>query len=313
VAWVNTLAAQKDAAGGSPIFKAGDEMNKPIVCVITIFIALPLSARGQDCCGPGGGGATTVFAVAGNGSPGYRINNVRRYAYNARRSGFTAGLETGGSQAGISPRLEYSASFGSFDVYGGVFYSAFFDKPHSRQVDASENIAWRLAPDKDSRLVFRIDNEDLVVFFPDTVIFAYAALDPGVTYSRAFGFGDLSLSLGFPALIKPERGLNAYLALGYEHPVGLGASLCPRFSMTPGALYNGVTLTLSFAWDAFFAKAAFVVNGDFSGLDIRPYAEFAVGNVVLWAGAEFGGLGGTDVSINPFLGAGYHFLTRRKK
>jgi hypothetical protein len=303
-------------AGGFPqFFKAAYTMNKSIVCIT--FMVLPLFAYGQDCCGPGGGGGTSTFAaVAGNEDQNYRMRSARHYSNSARHPGLTAGLETGGindkSQANISPRLEYSGSWeagflGSFDVYGGAFYSVFFDKPHSHQIDVAENIAWRLAPDKNSRLVFRVDNEDLAVFFPDTVIFAYATLDPSVSYSRAFGFGDLSLSLGFPVLIKPENGLNTYFTAGYEHPIGLGISICPRFLLIPDTVYGGITFTLSFAWDTFFVKAAFVVNEDCSACDIRPYAEFTLGRLIFWAGAEFGGLGENDVSINPFVGTGYHF------
>ena len=289
-------------------------MNKGMACIITCVL-IPVLGYGQDCCGPGGGGGSGALApaavLAGSGDYVYRLKNVRPYAYSARRPGFTAGLETGGirdgGEANVSPRLEYSGSFGSFDVYGGAFYSAFFARPHSHQVDLAENIAWRFALDEDFRFTFRLDNEDLVVFFPDKAVFAYAALDPSLDCSRAFAFGDLSLALGFPVLVKPEDGLNSWLALGYEHPIGLGVSICPRLSVVPEALYSGTTFTLSFAWDAFFARAAVVVNGDFSACDIRPYAEFALGRVIFWAGAEFGGPGSGDVSISPFIGAGYHF------
>jgi hypothetical protein len=288
-------------------------MSKSLVIII-VFITLPVFIRAQDCCGPGGGGgggAPSVPSVAGSGDYVYRLKNVRHYAYSARHPGFTAGLETGGitdgGETNISPRFEYAGSFGSFDVYGAAFYTVFFEKLHSHQADFAENIAWRLAPDEDSRMVFRLDNEDLVVFFPDKAVFAYAALDPGATYSRAFGFGDLSLSAGFPVLIKPEGGLNSYITLGYEHPIGLSVSLCPRLTLVPNVLYSGTTLTLGFAWDKFFAKAAFVVNNDFSVVDIRPYAEFTLGHTVFHAGADFGGIGTDDISVNPFIGAGYHF------
>jgi hypothetical protein len=275
---------------------------------------------GQDCCGPGGGGGggnlASASAVVGSGDYTYRLKNVRRYAYSTRHPGLTAGLEGGGIMDGgganISPRLEYqgsweASSLGSFDVYGGAFYSVFFDKPHSHQADLAENIAWRFSPDEDSRLVFRVDNEDLVVFFPDTVTFAYAVLDPSLSYSRAFGFGDISLSAGFPVLFKPESGLNSWFCLDYEHPVGLGVSVCPRLALLPGTEYSGTTVTLSFAWDRFFAKAAFVANKDFTSLGISPYAEFTLGHAIFWAGAEFSALGSEDVSISPFLGIGYHF------
>jgi hypothetical protein len=292
-------------------------MNKRLVRIT--FMLLPLFAYTQDCCGPGGGGggaATISAAVAGSGDYIYRLKNVRYYAYSARHPGFTAGLEGGGisdgTEAAVSPRLEYQGSWGagalgSFDVYGAAFYTVFFEKPYSHQADLAENIAWRLAPDEKSRLVFRLDNEDLAVFFPDTAILAYAALEPGAAYSRAFGFGDLSLSAGFPVLFKPDSSLASWLALSYEHPVGLSVSISPRFALVPDTLYNGTTLALSFAWDRFFAKAVFVVNDDYSAWDIRPYAEFTLGHVVLWAGAEFGSIGTDTVSTNQFLGAGYHF------
>jgi hypothetical protein len=277
---------------------------------IIIFIFFTAFIYSQDCCGPGGGGGSSFFAAAGNGVQDYRIKNVRHYAYSARHPGFIVGVEGGGitdaTQANITPRLEYANSFGSFDVYGAAFYSVFVDKPHSHQADLAENIAWRLAPGENSRLTLRLDNEDLAIFFPDRVIFAYAALDPSVTYSHALIFGDVSLSVGLPVCIKPESGLNSYATLGYEHPIGLSVSICPRLALVPDVLYSGTTFTLGFAWNKFFAKAAFVVNGDFTACDIRPYAEFTLGHVVLWAGAEFGGLGG-DVSISPFIGAACHF------
>jgi hypothetical protein len=272
---------------------------------------LPLSARAQDCCGPGGGGGAAVFDAAENAGAEYRLKNARRYAYSMRHPGFTAGLEAGGItdrvDANLSPHIEYSGSFGSIDLYAAVFYSAFFGKPHSHQLDAAVNVAWRLAPDESSRLVFRLDAEDLAVFFPDDVVYAYAAREPGVSYSRAFWFGDLSLSLGFPVLLEGDGGLNSYATLGYEHPIGLGVSARPRLSLIPDAEYSGSTLTLTFAWDTFFVKAAFIMNGDSSACNVRPYLEYTAGHVVLWGGVEFDGLGETDVSVNPFLGAGYNF------
>lgn len=293
-------------------------MSKRLVMII-VFTALPFFIYAQDCCGPGGGGgggAPAISAVTGVGDYIYRLKSVRHYAYSARHPGFVAGVETGGitdgGEANISPRIEYQGSLaagglGSFEVYGAAFYSVFFEKPHSHQIDLSENIAWRLAPDEDSRLVVRVDNEDLVVFFPDKATFAYAVLDPSLAYSRAFGFGDLSLSAGFPVLFKPETGLNSWFCLGYEHPIGLGLSVCPRLALLPDTQYSGTTFTLTFAWDAFFAKAAFVVNEDFTALSISPYAEFTLGHIFFWARADFGGLGSGDISASPFIGAAYHF------
>jgi hypothetical protein len=278
-----------------------------------MFTALSLPAYAQDCCGPGdgGGGASAVASAGKSGEYLYRLKNVRRYTRSSRRPGFVLGLEAGGiagnRDAAISPRLEYSGSLGNFDLYGAAFYSVFADQPHSHQADLAGNIAWRFAPDKNSRLIFRLDSENLAVFFPDRAVFAYAALDPGAAYSHAFAFGDISLSLGLPVFIKPEGGLNSWLALAYESPVGLSFSLCPRLALVPEARYQGTTLALGFAWDRFLAKAAFAANESFTAWDIRPYAEFVLGHVVLWAGAEVGGVGTDAVSASPFAGAGYLF------
>ncbi|MDR2447532.1 MAG: hypothetical protein LBD58_09665 [Treponema sp.] len=290
-----------------------------IIAIIIAFMATPVFVRAQDCCGPGGGdggGSPAIAAVAESGGYVYRLKNVRHYAYSARHPGLIAGIEGGGitdgGNANISPRLERhvsvgAGSLGSFDMYGGAFYTVFFEKPHSHQLDLAGNIAWRLAPDEDSRLAFRLDNEYLAVFFPDKMIFAYAVLDAGAAYSRVFGFGDISVSAGFPVLFKPESGLDSWLALGYEHPIGLGVSVCPRLALLPDAEYSGTAFTLSFAWDRFFVKAAFAANRDFTAFSISPYAEFALGHIFFWAGADFGGLGSGDVSASPFIGAAYCF------
>ena len=242
------------------------------MCVIPVCIAFPFFTYAQDCCGPGGGGgggAAPVSALVGSGDYIYRLKSVRHYAYSARHPGFTVGAEIGGitdkGEASSTPRLEWQDSLaagvlGSFDIYGAAFYSVFFGKPHSHQLDLSENIAWRFAPDEDSRLIVPLDNEDLVVFFPDKASFAYAVLDPSLAYSHAFGFGDISLSTGFPVLFKPESGLNSWFCLGYEHPIGISVSVCPRLALLPDSQYNGTTFTLTFAWDAFFMKTAFVAN-----------------------------------------------------
>lgn len=75
-------------------------MNKGMACIITCVL-IPVLGYGQDCCGPGGGGGSGALApaavLAGSGDYVYRLKNVRPYAYSARRPGFTAGLETGGS------------------------------------------------------------------------------------------------------------------------------------------------------------------------------------------------------------------------
>jgi len=289
--------------------------------LVILYFSLPVLVQAQDCCGPGGGGGGYQFSPSedGGGSEHYRLKGVRHYAYSGRHPGFTTSLESSGltdkSKIGFTPRLEYFTSLqanerNSFEIYGVAFYTVFIDVPYSHQIDISENVAWRFAVTENSRFIFRIDNEDLIVFFPKESGLKYAVIDPSVGYTVALGFGDLSCNAGFPVSFpadkKPETGFSSWVCLGYEHPIGLGVSLCPRFALSSDASYSGTTLNLTFAWDNFFAKAALLTNKDFTVFQIRPYAEYTLKHFVFWAGVDLDGIG-EEFSASPFIGFGYNF------
>jgi len=294
-----------------------------ILPLIILYFSLPILGQAQDCCGPGGGGGGTQFISSGKNGDGsnvnsvhYRLKGVRHYAYSGRHPGFLTGLESTGftdkSQASFTPRLEYFTALqanerNSFEIYGAVFYTVFIDAPYSHQADISENIAWRFAVTENSRFVLRIDNENLFVYFPKESGIKYAVTDPSVGYAAAFSFGDISLNVGFPVSVKPDTSFSSWACLGYEHPIGLGVSLCPRFALSPDASYSGTTLNLTFAWDNFFAKAALLANKDFTVFLIRPYAEYTRKNFVFWAGVDLDGIGKGEFSASPFIGLGYNF------
>jgi hypothetical protein len=107
--------------------------------------------------------------------------------------------------------------------------------------------------------------------------------------------------------IKPETNFLSWACIGYEHPIGLGVSVCPRFALAPEASYTGSTLTLTFAWDSFYAKAALLTNGDFTAFHLRPYAEYTLKHLVFWAGVDLNNIGKEEFSTSPFIGIGYNF------
>ena len=288
--------------------------------LVILFFLLPFFGYAQDCCGPGGdGGGIQFSSSSGKGRVGYRLKGVRHYSYSGRHPGFTAGVESAGltdkSQIGFTPRLEYFKSLqaderNSFDIYGAAFYTVFIDVPYSHQIDFCENIAWRFAVTENSRFVFRIDNENLVVFFPKDSGFKYSVIDPNIGYITALSFGDISFYAGFPVCIKPETGFLSWACVGYEHPIGLGVSICPRFALSPDASYTGTTLTLTFAWDSFYAKMALLANGrngDDTVFHIQPYFEYTLNHFVFWAGVDLYSLGKEEFSASPFIGLGYNF------
>jgi hypothetical protein len=277
-----------------------------------IFILFPAFSYAQDCCGPGGGGGGLLWPSSSEGGTHYRIKGVRHYSYSLRHPGFKAGLESGSitdlSTANFTPRLEYSNTFGSLEIYGGLFYTFFLDAPYSHQIDLCENISWKIAPADNTRLVFRLDNENIFVFFPEESGFKYSAVDPSAAWNAAFDFGDIMFSAGFPVIVTKESGQSGiWFCAGYEHPIGLSISLCPMFLLLPDAIYNGTTLTLSFVWDTFFVKAALLVNKDISDFQIHSYLEYTVKHIVLWGGVKMSGIGKDDFFANLFVGAGYNF------
>jgi len=285
-----------------------------------VFITIVLNpdfAYTQACCGPGGAGGGTPFFVSGGGSGvGYRLKTVRHYAYSARHPGFMTGLESAGltdkSEVGFTPRLEYFRSLEAndrsiFDIYGGAFYTVFLYAPHSHQINLSENIAWRFVLTKNSRLVLRVDNENLAVFFPEESGIKYAVTAPSVMYSIALGFGDISVYAGFPVTVEPETRFASWAALEYEHPIGLGVSFSPYFDVSKRVSYSGITFTAFFAYNSFYAKAALPTNGDFTTFKIQPYLEYTLRNFVFWGGAELSIQPDDKFSANPFVGLAYNF------
>jgi len=317
--------------------------NRKIVNVFLLVFFLfliPVLTYAQDCCGPsGGGGGSNFFPDDDDDDNGeknvhYRLKNVRHYTYTGRHPGFTVGLESAGlaggkSETNFTPRLEYYKSLwanerNGFDLYGAVFYTAYIDAPYSHQIDFCENIAWRFSITDKSRLIVRVDNENLFVYFPTESGFKYSVVDPSVGYVHALSFGDLSVHLGFPVYIKPETGLYTWASFGYEHPIGFGVSVCPRFVLIPtdgtskdgtskdgtsNASYSGITLNFTFIWDKFFAKMAFLINEgkDSKVFILQPYFEYTLKNIVFWAGVDLYNLGNEKFSTNLFLGVGYNF------
>jgi hypothetical protein len=279
-----------------------------ILPLVILFLSLPFLGHAADCCGPGGGGGGNQFSSS-DSDANYRLKDVRHYTYGARHSGFSLGLESSDS---ITPRIEYYTTLqanekNGFNLYGALYYSVYPDEPYSHQADLCENIAWRLTTSDNSRLTVRIDNETLFLYFPEDTGVKYAVLDPSIAFAYAFGFGDISVSAGFP-INMTETLYNSWACVGYEHPIGLGISICPQFSMSPESSYSGTTFTLTFAWDSLFSRVALLTNEDFSVISLRPYVEYTTLNdFFFWAGIDLFNIGKKEFFVSPFIGIGYNF------
>jgi hypothetical protein len=278
--------------------------------LLPLIFAPPVFVSGQDCCAPGGGLSAQIEK---NASGGNRLVFPRRYRTRKHHPGIDAGVEAGFADASdaktslVTPRLEYNGVLGDFDFYGAAFYSAASGHPVSQQADFAENIGYTLNLPGVSALTFRLDNEDIVTFAPGSPDFAYGTAAPSLTYGKTFDFGGLTVETGLPIGYRPDFLLASYFTLGYEHSSGFKTGISANFAVSPEQSYSGTALTLTYAREWFYITAAFSADRDFKTFGIRPYLEFFISRFTLWAGAEFGGLGGETFAISPYMGAKYNF------
>jgi hypothetical protein len=278
--------------------------------LLPLIFAPPVSVHGQDCCAPGGGLTARIAESAAGG--GRQLVFPRRYRTRKHHLGIDAGAEAGFTDASdaktsfATPRLEYNGVWGGFDFYGAAFYTAASGHPVSHQADFAENIGYTLNLPGVSALTFRLDNEDIVTFAPGSPEFAYGAVTPSLAYGKTFDFGGLTLEAGFPIGYRPDFLPASYFTLGYEHASGFKAGISAHFAVSPEQSYSGTALTLAYAREWFYGTVALSADRDFKTFGIRPYLEFFISRFTLWAGAEFGGLGG-EFAISPYAGAKYTF------
>ncbi|MDR1932787.1 MAG: hypothetical protein LBQ57_08215 [Spirochaetales bacterium] len=274
-----------------------------------LLVLPPFFALSQDCCAPGGAGLAVQLVEKGE----YHLKFPRRYQTRKHHLGIDLGTEAGFEEsteknvADITTRLEYNGLLGDLDMYGAFFYTASFDNPAARQLDAAENIAYTLNRPGVSALTFRLDNEDILTLSPENPAFGYGALEPGVLYGKQFDFGGLSAETGLPLGYEPDFRLGSYFTLGYEHSSGFKAGISANFAIKPDKAYAATVLTLTYDHELFYAAIAIRTDKEFKTYGIRPYTEFFIRRFTLWTGADFGGLGTDKIAISPFAGGKYNF------
>jgi hypothetical protein len=278
--------------------------------LLPLIFAPPVFISAQDCCAPGGG---LTALIAKDASGGGRLVFPRRYRIRKHHPGIDAGVEAGFADTSdaktslVTPRFEYNGVLGDFDFYGAAFYTAASGHPVSQQADFAENIGYTLNLPGVSALTFRLDNEDIITLGPEDTAFVYGTAEPGVVYGKQFDFGGFSVEIGLPMVYKPDFRLGSYATLGYEHSSGFKTGITASLAIIPDAVYSSAALTVTYAHELFYGTIAISTDKEFKTCGIRPYAEFFIKRVTIWAGADFGGLETDKITVHPFVGGKYNF------
>lgn len=206
---------------------------------------------------------------------------------------------------GLAPIVKYDNSFGNFDLYGEAQYFINFDDNTVQTFYLEEEVAYNI-PLQSSVLSFILNNQNNFFISPsgdyDGVI------EPSALYGYDFSFGTLSAQLGFPIGYAPEAIYDSYLNLAFYRS-GAGIEVKAIYNIDPFAKMAGYELLLNYEKeDAFYAEVEVDTDKEFDVFVISPYFEFYVSKITLWAGIDFGNIGGIgNVTVEPYIGASYKF------
>ncbi|MDR2446105.1 MAG: hypothetical protein LBD58_02245 [Treponema sp.] len=231
--------------------------------------------------------------------------------------GLSAGVELGfGDVAdkavfGVTPLLAYERSFldGALDVAGGIEYTFTFEDGVPQELFAEEDIGYNLFLNDTSVLTFNLHNENNVSTVPDFGDAGDGSIfEPSVIYGLALDAGELAFVLGFPIGYHPEITFGAYATAGFVFPFGFGVEATANLDISPEVGYAETNVLLSYGADLFTVELEIDADGEFKVYTISPYLEWYFGSWTVWAGVDFGNIGGEEsISVEPYIGVKYSF------
>jgi hypothetical protein len=232
--------------------------------------------------------------------------------------GLSAGVEIGfGDVAdeavvGVTPLLIYEGSFldGALDISGDVQYTFNIDDGVPQELFAEEDIGYNLSLNEASTLTFALHNENDFATVPEFEhINDGSIVEPSVTYALGMDAGELAFTLGFPLGYLPDTTFGTYLTAGFTFPFGFGVELTANLGISPDVEYADTNLVLSYGMDLFSLEVEIDADDNtFKVYTVSPYLEWYLGSFTVWAGADFGNIGGEgSVSVEPYIGVKYSF------
>jgi hypothetical protein len=243
--------------------------------------------------------------------------------------GLTPGLEIGFGDVvdeaviSITPSVVYENSFGDFDVFAEIDYTAAFEDPDAtHELYIEEELGYNLGLTESGTLSIILNNENTFRLKPELEDGEThnGTFTPSLQWTQGLGFGDLWLKAGLPIGYltgyedaDTEIGLDT--TLGWDSTFGLAAEFALHFALSPESDFAGLGFTLSYdhqgfiygevAFDAFYGEGS---SGDkeFGAFQITPELDVNLNALTIYAKADIFIMKDVDdPSIMPAIGVKY--------
>ncbi|MDR1443741.1 MAG: hypothetical protein LBI94_02570 [Treponema sp.] len=233
--------------------------------------------------------------------------------------GLTGGIEFGfGNVAdkaviGITPSAAYENSFGNFDVFAELDYTAAFDDPAAHDLYIEEEIGYNWGLIESGTLSIILNNNNTFRLKPELEDGETHAgtFEPSLKWTQGMGFGDLWLQAGLPVDyltgVKDETALGLYTTLGWDSTFGLAAEFALNFSIKPESDFAGLGFKLSYDQGLIYGEAEFLADKEFKTIGINPEIDVNLNAFTIYARAEFTIAEDSDTEIIPAIGVKYSF------
>ncbi len=204
----------------------------------------------------------------------------------------------------VAPLLKYGASVDALDIDLTLQYFIKFDDDTIQRFYAEPELTYTL-PAGPGSLALALYGE--FNFYIDPSDDYSGMLEPSFKYLQGFSFGDLFLKVGLPYTFEPDTSTDLYGTLGYGKG-GFGLELTGKYNMDPDKKRTGYEALVSYGKDAFYGEVKVKSDKDFEVFTLSPYGELSADRLTLWAGVDFGNIGGDgDVTVEPYIGATWKF------
>jgi hypothetical protein len=213
----------------------------------------------------------------------------------------------------LTPQLEYTHTFGYFDVYAKGEYTFGLADLYPQFFFAEERIAARLPLSSRSEFRAALRNENELRIDPDHDDGQGAGrATPELTYTLLLPPGDFSLALGAPLTYPLWGGVDACFGLeataAYVTPFWLGFEARLDFTTIPDALFDGMKFAVNYTGDQFYGELAFRAKDSFEYFTLKAEFNYFFNFVILWGALEAKDLSRRDhIVLAPAIGIKYRF------
>ncbi|MDR1398391.1 MAG: hypothetical protein LBJ41_00505 [Treponema sp.] len=237
-------------------------------------------------------------------------------------TGLTAGLEIGfgnvadEAEISVTPNVVYENSFGDFDVFAEIDYTATFSDPDAHELYIEEEIGYNLDLIKDGTLSIILNNNNTFSLKPalEEGETHEGTFEPALQWTQGLDFGDLWLKAGLPidyltGSEDDDTGVGLSTTLGWDSTFGLSAEFALHFAFAPESDFAGLGFTLSYDQGLIYGEVAVETDKEFKLFGITPEIDVNLldNALTIYVKAEIGIPEEGDTSFVPAIGVKYSF------